>query len=798
MSTVASDRESISRAVSPMLVVALLALILPGSLAGQEIQGRVVSDEGGLPVEGATIRLSETGASAVSGEDGSFSFLDLPPGRYRMTVSRMGFESVEREVTIYEREVAQMRIRLANEAIEAGEIAIVARRGYYDARAANAATRTRAPISETPVSLNVVTRQVLEDQGSVELEDTYRNVSGVQASGSTLNASTIVQPHIRGFITNTFFRNGQRSTINGSGAVDLVNVESIEVLKGPASILYGALEPGGVINYVTKKPQATSRIRLRQEGGSYEHLRTAVDATGPLTGSGDVLYRLNAAYTNSGSFRNVVDTERIAVAPTLTVRPASGVRLRTDVSYSYEEKPYDTGIPFGLDGEPAAPPEAFFGDPDLDPREMEALYAGYDLDVDLGGDWQVGHSFSYYRTDSSHEAIRHTGVGLAENGAPFLTRRFQAQRQNTDEIQLAAELSGQASTGPLEHGLLVGVDLRRADSEDAQFRQDLTPVPLGTDPGGFSPPDFDFPEPETGRTDWIGVFLQDQVSMLDERLHVLLSGRFDAVEQNAGGPDFAEFEGFTDEKFTGRAGALFEITDALAPYVSVSQSYRPQVPGITDAEDEPLRPEEGSQVEGGFKVEPAGGHLTVTLARYEIRKENVAVFDAETFQEEGVVAFLPEVEQRSRGIELDVAGEVAPGLSVIANYTFTDTETLASPDPAEVGRELGGVPPHAGRIWAAYDIPAASPLEGFGLGLGGTYEDGHPPSFLFGPAFELDSYVLVDAGAWYSTMLFGRPVKLQVNVDNVLDEEYYPRANDLSIVHPGEPFSVKAGVALEL
>jgi len=221
-----------------------------------------------------------------------------------------------------------------NEVVELDPFKVKGRSGYgYNAARSATGTRTPIPISEIPISIQVVTRQLLEDQAAQGLEDAFRNVSGVVEAGNTLSAQSEVLPFIRGFESPAALRNGMRAT--GVGAVDLANIETIEVLKGPASILYGALQPGGVLNYTTKRPSEVAYTRIEQSVGSYDFFRSTIDSTGPLNPEKSLLYRVNAAYTNSGSFRDEIDTERFpfpldsdAVTGHLeTLAEATGLRL---------------------------------------------------------------------------------------------------------------------------------------------------------------------------------------------------------------------------------------------------------------------------------------------------------------------------------------------------------------------------------------------------------------------------------------------------------------------------------------
>jgi len=296
------------------------------------------------------------------------------------------------------------------------------------------------------------------------------------------------------------------------------------------------------------------------------------------------------------------------------------------------------------------------------------------------------------------------------------------------------------------------------------------------------------------RNRWWALYAQDQVSLLDDRLHVLVGGRLDQFHSEFK-EDGVESPEVDESKFTWRAGALFEVTDWAAPYFSLSQSFNPQGASAIDAENNILPPEEGQQYEVGMKFDFFNETLMINSALFQIKKENVAVFDLPTFLDTGVIAFTSS-DQRSRGFELDVTGQLTDEVQIIANYALTDTEVLSNlADPSLVGQRLGNVPEHAFRSQAAYNFGPASRLSGFGFGGSLRYESERVAQF---DDTRLDSFITLDAGVWYRHELSDdRVLRAQLNFKNLTDTEFFPRASDQSIVHPGEPFSVIGTLSLE-
>jgi iron complex outermembrane receptor protein len=655
--------------------------------------------------------------------------------------------------------------------------------GYMASRSATA-TKTDTPIKDTPAAIQVIPRQVIEDQRAQTLKDVYDNASGVQQAGNTLNAQAEVLPIIRGFESPVLLRNGLRSSVVGS--VDLGNIERVEVLKGPASILYGSLQPGGIVNYVTKRPQSIESHTVDQEIGSYNHFRTQVDSTGPMLSDGSLLYRVNLARTDAESFRDKVDLERTSLAPSFLWQ-SDRTEVLLDFSYLHERQPYDTGIPLGLDGEPLVSSNVFFGDPDLKGRTLDDYLASYQLTHELNSIWSLRNQLQVHRAEAKNESLRSRGVAGTAT-APQLQQRYQNEDQRNDELQAVLDATAKFSTGNIEHTLLLGVDAIRQDSDFRRFRTNTANVAISNDPAvNYDPPASQTKQVISGATSWGGLYVQDQLSLLDDgRLKLLLGGRFDYVHQEST-TDGTAARDVHDSAVTGRVGALYQFNKQFAGYASISQSFLPQSTGTLDASGTPLDPEEGLQYEIGVKAGFFDDRLTATAALFEIEKSNVAVSDStNTFS-------LPGVEQQSRGFEFDVSGELTQRLRVIANYAYIETETLANPTtPSAVGRRLGGVPEQKARLWLAYEIEQGAPLGGLGFGAGARYVGSS--SAQFANSIRLDPYTVFDAAIWYR---WNSSVKAGLNIYNLLDHDYILRASDRSIAHPGAPLTAIASLSVQ-
>ena len=781
-----------------VLVAATVLACVGGSASAQSLSAVTgeVLDPTGQRIVGALVVLElASGARLETNSDvnGEFRFAEVAAGTHQVRAASVGFSAASVGVDVEAGSSRHVTLVLALDGITS-QITVTAPRPHaYDAPRAAAATRLNVPILDTPVSVQVVPRRLIEDQAARGLEDVYTNISGVTQAGNTLNAQTEIRPMIRGFETAVPLRNGLRATT--VGAVDPVNVESVEVLKGPASILYGALEPGGVVNYVTKKPLMAPRYEVMQQVGSYQLLRTTLDATGPLNAGRTAAYRLNAAFEDSDSFRDAISLRRVAVVPSLTIRPSERTEFFTDFSYSRETVPYDSGVPFGADGRPLVPPETFFGNSNLGGRELNDYFSTVGAVRRLDARTTLRTQFQFHRVHALNESIRHRGVsGLP--GAEVLRRRYQNEDRTDDDYQFVADAISTFGLGGTRHNSLVGFDLAYQDSDFRRFRTNLADIPVTGNSLTFVPPAVQPQEVVLGTNRWLAVYAQDQISALEnERLKLLVGARYD-TSLGEGTRDGVPQAATKSDSLTGRVGVGYKITPAALVYGSVSQSFVPQQPGTVDIDGNLLDAQTGLQYEGGVKSELARGRLLSTVSVYHIRKENVPLSDLVLFNETGRIAFFPGVAERSRGIEIDSAGRLTDRLSVFANYSFNDAETVQHlNEPSLVGTRLGNTPAHLARIWVAYDSAVTDSVRGLGVGGGFRAQSAQTMQF---DTLVLEGFTIGDLAVWYRLPLASeRRLRLQMNIDNVFDREYYIRASDRSIVHPGSPRSARLTVGVE-
>ncbi len=655
---------------------------------------------------------------------------------------------------------------------------------------ASTATRTDTPLRDIPQSIQVIPESILEDQQAIRLEDALRNASGIVVEERTPTAERFT---LRGFPSASVLRDGFRLTFGAAGNPgnqELANLERIEVLKGPASILFGSLEPGGVINLVTKKPSRDPFYELNLRGGNREFLEPSLDFSGPISEDGRLTYRLNALYRTQDSVQDYDnDFERFFIAPTIKWQISDRTDLTVHFEYDDTSGPLETGtVAFG-DGIADIPLDRVLGDPD-DLTESEKIRAGYDFEHRFSDNWKIRNAFRFNRTDVDTDVLF---PGPVDEATGNLDRILIFGNQVQNHYELQTNVVGEFNTGAIQHTLLAGVDLFRRENPRQDRIGVSDPQPLNI----FDPIYGPRPDPETlpffvngeNTTEALGLYLQDQISVSDS-LKFLLGLRYETVEQTtssgptAFNPEGAESSSRNDDAFSPRVGVVYQPTDELSFYGSYSTSFVPN--GATTVDNSFLDPEEGRQFELGARAELLEGNLTINLALFHLTKRNVATPDPDNTR-----FSIASGEQRSQGVELDVIGEILPGWNIVANYAYIDADITEDNSDNE-GNRIYGVPEHNFNLWTTYEIQAGS-LQGLELGLGFNYVGER-----FGDnanTFTLDDYFLTNAVISYKKDNW----RAALNFRNLFDVNYVANARNgrSGFVTIGEEFSVIGSFSIE-
>lgn len=657
--------------------------------------------------------------------------------------------------------------------------------------------RGQGPTQDIPQAINVVPAQVLRDQAPRNLDDALANVSGITQGNNFGGTSDTVMK--RGFGDNrdgSIMRDGMPLV---QGRSLSASTERVEVLKGPASLLYGIQDPGGVINVVSKRPQLQAYNALTARGSTYGDGKNGsgggFDSTGAL-GDSNLAYRLIADHTDEDYWRNYGVRRETLLAPSLAWL---GEDTQVVVAYEHREflYPFDRGTAFGNDGHPLnIPATRRLDEPFNDMQGRSDLYS-LQLDHQLADDWKLHLGYSFNRETYDASQVRVTGVNPRTG---TLTRSIDGTRGAMSRDQfVTASLAGTVQLAGLQHDLLVGLDhedrkVYRADLIRQTPRTPfsyLNPV-YGREVEGSTVRASDSDQTDELRTD--ALFMQDALH-LDDHWILVAGGRFQQYDQYAGrGRPFKANTDISGQTWVPHAGVVYKVDEQLSFYGSYSESFKPNSTIAPLAGnvvlDGAIAPEEGKSWELGAKLD-VPGRITGTLALFDITKRNVLVSNFDSSTRETVYSNAGEV--NSRGVELDLTGQLSERWSLIGSYAFTDAKVTQ--DPALKGNRLQNVARHGASLSAVYDFGSLFGGDSLRAGAGARYAGERTGNAT--NTFELPSYTVADAFASYETQLDAHTVRLQLNVKNLFDKVYYSSSVNQYFVAVGDARQVSVSGTFE-
>lgn len=657
------------------------------------------------------------------------------------------------------------------------ELVVTGEQDGYRIPTASTATKTDTPLRDVPQAIQVIPQQVLQDQQVRCLNEALKNAPGVIADNSERSAFEGFT--IRGFTNRNILRNGLRDDTNITTNINTENIEQIEVLRGPASVLFGQGGAGGTINIITKKPQSIPFYSFEGTIGSFDSYGGSIDFTGPLNDDKTVLYRLNASIFTTNTFIDFFERDRFFIAPSLTWLIGDNTQLTLEAEYSDQRQPNDRGLPArgtvlpNRNGQ--LPISRFIGEPfdEIDKNNRQSLRVGYNFEHRFSENWQFRNNFNFSYLSVDQNSLFPSELLEDER---TLERGLYVSKFAQQTYNLDTNVVGNFKSGSLDHKLLFGIDLSRDISYDEgldSLRELDTinifnPIYRRDSLGAITEVIPDTPTISEG----LGIYLQDQISFSDN-FKLVLGGRFDIVTQELQG-ETTDFQ--QDEAFSPRVGIVYQPSEAVSLYANYSRSFQQ----VTDSSSNRLFiPERGTQYEVGMKVDWTS-NLSSTLALYQITRSNVLFTDLD---DPSGRTSLQAGEQRSRGIELDITGEILPGWRIIGGYAYTDAIVTEDNRIPEENR-INNVPEHAFSLWSRYDIQQGN-LQGLGFGLGLFYVGERQGDL--NNTFSLPSYVRTDAALFYRRNNF----RAALNFQNLFDNEYFETAEGDLRVFPGAPRTVK-------
>ncbi|WGM45976.1 Metal-pseudopaline receptor CntO [Brevundimonas sp. NIBR10] len=628
------------------------------------------------------------------------------------------------------------------------------------------ATKTGSPVIETPFTINVVPRDLLDLRNVSNIGEAAETVSGVQR---TIGFSGNQRFRIRGFQNISTLRDGFRQSVS-QPEIDLQGVESIEVLKGPSSALYGRFEPGGVINFVSKRPRETFGGEAFVVAGSYDYWRGGLDVTGPVSRDETVLARLNIGYENADSFRDFVDRKQLFISPVIEWRPDQDTSLLARLEYIDRDATFDRG--FGNNAAFLSQPISRNYGEDFMRVRKEQWVGGLEYNHRLAPDWRLRLGAFLSKVDVPEEQF--FNYGFPPLSGATVNRSFVSYAETQDDVTLQAELYGRIVTGAITHRVLIGVDHSRDELAYLDGRIaygqpiDLnTPVQSGR-PAAYLPVG-------DSHYDYVstGLYVQDEMTW--DRWRLLIGGRYETVDTYAFSADFLDpGVSRTDHPFSPRAGLTYMLTPDWSLYGSWSRSSRNEGDaGLLESGLTP-KPTRGEQFEIGTKALLFGGRAEATLSGFEITKTDAVVSDPVDFN-----LVIQAGELRVRGIEAEVSARPVDPWTIVASYAFSDSEISRDSNTFIVGNRLAGVPDHQAAFWTSWAM--GGKLDGLTLGGGVFYASSQAATT--SNTLDLPGYTRLDLNAVWA---FGQGYEIGLNVDNVTDETIYITGG-FSQIYPQAP-----------
>ena len=759
-------------------------------LAGaSSVQTLRVVDPAGVPVERAAIELrcGSVVYNGITGEDGTID-LSVRPGEYALSVRSPGFADVKQSVQVPGSvQTVTLPIAAASDVVN-----VTADTGFVPYES-NAGSKTNSLLVEVPQSISIVNQREMESRQVITMNEALRYTPGIAADEYG------VEPRfdwlkIRGFDAQTFgvFRDGMRFN-SLAGKLDPFELESVEILHGPSSVLYGEVPPGGLINQVTKRPQSERHTEITGLFGSYARRQGAFDTTGPFNRNNIWRYRLLGLVRDSGTQTNYTPDNRRLIAPSLMWHPSDRTSLTLLTDWQHDGNRWSQFLPAQgtLLSNPNGiiPVSTFLGEPGLEYARRDQGSAAYTGDHLFADGWNVHSNYRFQYINFVGRTFYGAGFDTTIPNNDSLVSRYAYAYTNGDHLNTVdTRALRRFKTGSWEQTVLFGYDYQHIDIRETDG------FALATDINVYHPvygqtafPTLSYYLNNDTLLQQHGLYAQDQIKYRDH-LVFTLGGRQDFAHNDIsnflpGGANFAH----NDDRFTGRVGVTYVNATGIAPYFAYSTSFLPNAGtfiynSTTGQSTTPAKPSDSRQVEGGVKFQPRTWTSFFTASVFQINQTNVVV-------ENSAFNNLQSGEVRSRGVELEGVAALARGLNLHSSYTLTATDTVsttpgasASPGSPNYDASLGKWLPQTPRNQFSTLLDYTRTTGRF-TGLGGNFG----VRFVGTNAADTDNsffvpnYTLLDAGMRFSYW----HTLFSVNATNLTDRRYVATCSGLNYCYYG-------------
>jgi iron complex outermembrane receptor protein len=742
------------------------------------IKGTVQTSDN-KPAEGVSITIKGLNRTTIADNNGVFTIKKVPNGNFTLIVTLVGYNDIEQNVTVDSGETATVNINLSLSNNQLNQVVVLSNKSAFKTNRVSSSLRLQSPIIEIPQNIQVITGKLIQDQQIFDmLEGVTRNVSGATRVEHWDNYANIT---MRGSQVSAF-RNGMNvSTTWGPLTEDMSMVERIEFVKGPAGFMLANGNPSGFYNVVTKKPSGRTKGEASISLGSFDMYRATLDFDGKLSKDGKLLYRINAMGQAKGSHREFDYNNRYSIAPVLKYLVDDNTSITLEYTKQFSQvNIIGSNYVFSNKGYADLPKSFTTGEPNFKPTNMDDQSILAIIDHKINDKWKFTGQASYFNYKQEGMSMWPQWPGFTPGNDNILNRGISIW-----DIQGLTKtgqffVNGEEKTGSITHKILGGIDM-----SDKTYYHDWSQSAAlnGYDASGNIVP-FDIYNPIHGnvpaskmpvfdrskdirergvqyKNGYNAFYIQDELGLFEDKLRLTLAGRYTTLK--ASNP----YSGSTkDSKFTPRVGVSYSLDKNTAAYFVSDQSFNENYG--TDWQGKSFDPQTGNNLELGFKRDWMNGKWNSVVSVYQITNKNVLTADPE--HSTGAIQYSRQSgEQKVKGVEVDVRGEIFKNLDVVINYAFTEAKVTKDSNPALVGTQVAGTSRHIQNTWLNYKMDQGA-LNGLGLSLGYQYQVDRSPWFVSDDeSTSLPDYFRLDGGVTYQK---GK-MTYNVIVNNILNEYLY-------------------------
>ncbi|UPL47557.1 TonB-dependent receptor [Hymenobacter sublimis] len=769
------------------------------------IRGTITTADG-RPAEAVTVGLKGRGQGAITNNQGQFVIERVRDGQYTVVVTAVGLKSEERAVTVSGGQSVSLDFTLTENAEQLREVVVNGARVNRFARKESIDVN-KMPLSnlENPQVYATVGKELLTEQLVFSVDEATRNAPGVQkmweATGRSGDGGSFYAS--RGFVVSSQLRNGVAGGVTST--IDAVNLEKLEVIKGPSATLYGSAltSYGGLLNRVTKKPYDRFGGEAAVAAGSYGFHRASVDVNTPLNAAKTLAFRLNGAYTYEDNFQNAGYTgfaKDVALAPSLQFQPTDRLTINLDAEvyrstnvgkqliYLYFLDKVDN---FGFSRADQAPLDyrQSYQGPGLTQDSRSTNLFGqvrYRISPSFTSTTYLTSSRSYSEGNGPYFYLA-SDIALGKGTTPGVSSLIRADQSTQDSrrqtYQVQQLFNGDFQIGGLRNRVVLGLDFLRLDSDIEFFGGTIDTAPLNV-PGynyrtfNKSTVDATYAAqapgryPVTTKINTYSAFVSDVLNLTD-KLSVLAAVRVDRYD-NKGGILYFPVPAYKQTAVSPKFGLVYQpVKDRVSLFANYQNSFNNQNSSYLNTELQPFvtKPERANQLEGGVKLDAAGGRLSATVSYYDIRVQNVlrTLYTVTTADSATLTISAQDGTQWSRGTELSLTANPLPGLNLIGGFAYNYSKFVNTNENVNGRRPNTASSPYLANFWVSYRQPEG-PLKGLGLGFGGNYaSDNKILNSVSQGVFTLPSYTVLNASAFYDLPHY----RFAVKVDNLTNERYW-------------------------